>query len=328
MIKTIPPLVSDFTKYQTNKKPPTKTNAGGCKNSKIVTNIDQKLFNSEIMNKTTTHPAPNPPPQQHNPAALRLSFGYTYFGARYYNSELSVWLSVDPLADKYPSLSPYMYTAGNPVMLVDSDGKDWAEVEVTKENKTTKEIKWFENKEAFEKSGEKGEYLGEVAVIFKGSEDEKLGNDGTLTGEGAKAAEVTIYGKNGKDDIKTYDGLTITSDPTKSVPIAEGDYKAFYQDMNDSPYGEKGAKRRGFKTALTYRISTIEGNLTLPTKDGKKNPANNNKPNKTEIFLHRTNWGGSAKLSSTGCLNIDGRYWRSVEKQLGKSKSIFIRVTR
>jgi hypothetical protein len=30
---------------------------------------------------------------------------------------------VDPLADKYPSMSPYMYTAGNPVMLVDPDGR-------------------------------------------------------------------------------------------------------------------------------------------------------------------------------------------------------------
>jgi hypothetical protein len=36
-----------------------------------------------------------------------------------------VWLSVDPLADKYPSMSPFMYTAGNPVMLVDPDGMKW-----------------------------------------------------------------------------------------------------------------------------------------------------------------------------------------------------------
>mgnify|MGYP006278652365 CR=1 FL=1 len=49
--------------------------------------------------------------------------GYHYFGARYYDSEVSVWLSVDPLADKYPSMSPYIYTAGNPVMLVDPDGR-------------------------------------------------------------------------------------------------------------------------------------------------------------------------------------------------------------
>jgi len=48
---------------------------------------------------------------------------YSYFGARYYDSDLSVWLSVDPLSDKYPSMSSYMYCAGNPVMLVDPDGR-------------------------------------------------------------------------------------------------------------------------------------------------------------------------------------------------------------
>ncbi|HOV56228.1 MAG TPA: RHS repeat-associated core domain-containing protein [Bacteroidales bacterium] len=27
---------------------------------------------------------------------------YTYFGARYYDADLSIWLSVDPMSDKYP----------------------------------------------------------------------------------------------------------------------------------------------------------------------------------------------------------------------------------
>ena len=53
-------------------------------------------------------------------SSLRSKFDY--FGARYYDSDLSVWLSVDPMADKYPSMSPFMYCAGNPVMLVDPDG--------------------------------------------------------------------------------------------------------------------------------------------------------------------------------------------------------------
>ena len=50
--------------------------------------------------------------------------GYSYFGSRYYSSELSIWLSVDPQASKYPSLSPYVYCANNPVRLVDPNGEE------------------------------------------------------------------------------------------------------------------------------------------------------------------------------------------------------------
>jgi len=50
--------------------------------------------------------------------------GLSYFGSRYYSSDLSVWLSVDPMADKYPSLSPYVYCADNPVRLVDPNGEE------------------------------------------------------------------------------------------------------------------------------------------------------------------------------------------------------------
>ena len=50
--------------------------------------------------------------------------GYSYFGSRYYSSDLSIWLSVDPRAAKYPSLSPYAYCANNPVKLVDPNGEE------------------------------------------------------------------------------------------------------------------------------------------------------------------------------------------------------------
>ncbi len=48
---------------------------------------------------------------------------YSYFGARYYDSDLSVWLSVDHLCAKYPSMSPYMYCGGNPINYIDPNGK-------------------------------------------------------------------------------------------------------------------------------------------------------------------------------------------------------------
>ncbi|MBP1646545.1 MAG: type secretion protein Rhs, partial [Bacteroidetes bacterium] len=50
--------------------------------------------------------------------------GYNYYGARYYYDWASIWLSVDPMSDKYPSTSSYAYCRNNPIMLVDPDGRD------------------------------------------------------------------------------------------------------------------------------------------------------------------------------------------------------------
>ena len=50
--------------------------------------------------------------------------GFSYFGSRYYSSDLSIWLSVDPMSDKYASLSPYTYCANNPIKLMDPNGEE------------------------------------------------------------------------------------------------------------------------------------------------------------------------------------------------------------
>ena len=60
----------------------------------------------------------------HTGKELDAETGFSYFGARYLDHELlTSWLSVDPMADKYPSVSPYAYCAWNPVKLVDPDGR-------------------------------------------------------------------------------------------------------------------------------------------------------------------------------------------------------------
>lgn len=48
--------------------------------------------------------------------------GLYYFGARYYDSWRGQWLSVDPLAKKYPGWSPYTYTLDNPLRFIDEIG--------------------------------------------------------------------------------------------------------------------------------------------------------------------------------------------------------------
>ena len=48
---------------------------------------------------------------------------YTDFGARQYSPALRRWLVPDPLSEKYYGISPYAYCAGDPVNLVDPDGR-------------------------------------------------------------------------------------------------------------------------------------------------------------------------------------------------------------
>ena len=70
--------------------------------------------------------------------------GYGYFGARYMDHELTtMWLSVDPMADKHPSISPYAYCAWNPIKLVDPDGKESMETDIV--NKKTGACKHIED---------------------------------------------------------------------------------------------------------------------------------------------------------------------------------------
>lgn len=48
--------------------------------------------------------------------------GLYYYGACYMEPQISIMLSVDGFAEKYPGVSPYAYTANNPVNYVDVNG--------------------------------------------------------------------------------------------------------------------------------------------------------------------------------------------------------------
>ncbi|MCR4828530.1 MAG: hypothetical protein K5864_03605 [Bacteroidales bacterium] len=83
--------------------------------------------------------------------------GYSYFGARYLDhTPLTLWLSVDPMADKYPSISPYAYCAWNPLKLVDPNGEDiW---EINENGEVVNHIK-DKTKDAFYRVNENGERI-------------------------------------------------------------------------------------------------------------------------------------------------------------------------
>ena len=101
--------------------------------------------------------------------------GLTYFGARYYSSDLSIWLSVDPMSDKYPSLSPYVYCADTPVKLVDPNGEEII-IEWRGQRCYYLEGKLYTDKEF------KNEYIAEEGSFFHKTQNALNKIAGTKTG--------------------------------------------------------------------------------------------------------------------------------------------------
>ena len=81
-------------------------------------------------------------PYKYNGKELDKMHGLnTYdYGARQYNPVTARWDRMDPLAEKYYGLSPYVYCMNNPVMLVDPDGKEIEDGSIKEWNKLRKNI--------------------------------------------------------------------------------------------------------------------------------------------------------------------------------------------
>lgn len=61
-------------------------------------------------------------PYLFNGKELDEETGLYYYGARYYDPRISLWLSTDPIKLKYPNVSTYCYTFNNPIKFIDLEG--------------------------------------------------------------------------------------------------------------------------------------------------------------------------------------------------------------
>jgi RHS repeat-associated protein len=61
-------------------------------------------------------------PYRFNSKELDPETGLAYYGARYYQNKIGVWLSVDPKAEAFPNVSSYSFNMNNPIMFIDPGG--------------------------------------------------------------------------------------------------------------------------------------------------------------------------------------------------------------
>jgi len=132
--------------------------------------------------------------------------GLYYYGARYYDSRTSVWLSMDPKAEEKPWISPYAYCSDNPLNRIDPDGKDDYYVDkkgrVVRVEKNTKSDNFYRVNTKGERMQGKGNSLifkhGTVQFVHPANEkdygkrDPKSGTIDRFNVQGDKNAS-TIY---------------------------------------------------------------------------------------------------------------------------------------
>jgi RHS repeat-associated protein len=101
--------------------------ANGGSDGRVIQTLNYYPFGAQLCDSTTDSNVQN---HKYNGKEFDGMHGLnTYdYGARQYNPVTARWDRMDPLCEKYYSISPYAYCGNNPVMLVDLDGKEWTYV--------------------------------------------------------------------------------------------------------------------------------------------------------------------------------------------------------
>ena len=238
-------------------------------------------------------------PYKFNGKELDSETGLYYYGARYYTPEIGIWLSVDPLSDKYPSMSAYMYCAGNPVILVDPDGREFGDF-------YTYSGAWLgsdgkKDDKAYVADSQNSDGTFKNAKELSISNSELLDRATWVNGESGGSSEIIT-------NRKTNAG---TSSESKDARVS--DYYAFAI--------ENAAKKDGgFYKAIKTRMSRSDGNGgTLYTSEGYFEGSGQGGTMHSKNFANARKKGMNSLMSVSGAKTSISAVIYSVTPSLGMS---------
>ena len=251
--------------------------------------------------------------------------GYSYFGARYYMPELSIWNSTDPLMDKYPNISPFAYCNWNPIRFTDPDGMEWVDGDGNKiSEKQQKNIKVyiFYDPKSFEgqakqmyKDAEAKYGKGTVAMSNVTTETEFAQDWADMGGTNIKEVNLNYHGSNQQLhlDWKNQEYIVSTETGKTSSMGKSG------TDIKDLPQSCGNVNNAILKVNSCHSID----------KNDKDMPLKGSGLTVAESFRKYTNF--SIIRATTGSVNYNkngrptpqwyfGRGWEYLYKSFGQKK--------
>ena len=215
------------------------------------------------------------------------------FDARMYYPALCRFTTMDPLCEKYYSISPYAYCNNNPVKYVDPDGESWRLTYDRIEGEVIfTGYEWVDEDKSYDVDGSLLQGLYAQAIFF--SDNKTFDKD---NGYNIGSSTATVYLADGTTE--TYAACTNPSGSDYAT-VPEGTYHA------------KVGKHKGAYTALRMEDTDGSGRIEL----GYENPAyTDGRTYAVGINIHKpginnlTGMITKKRPISAGCLLVDINSW-------------------
>jgi len=184
-----------------------------------------------------------------------------YYGARYYDPRISIFVSVDPLAEKYRGIGGYVYVANNPINLIDPNGMEIV-------NADRKRLASHQGRyNNYKKTSDYQKY----SSLTRKEAKKQFGNDGLSKWETVQST-IKDFDKNiskyqdraDKTDAIIAKWKTTSPNLYKKIDEMKVDfYLGVDEGVQDKAFGTTGGPTQ-FKDKFNYRVDDLNIRNALP----------------------------------------------------------------